>query len=64
MPPLLPLIIHLQTGFALRQLSAQSLPAFHFSLKFSLEPYVLLPHVSLLLYVLGTLFCVYVKAQV
>jgi len=55
----LPLIVHLQTGFALGQLSAQGLPALHFSLKLSLQPDVLLPHVSLLLDVLGTFLCVW-----
>lgn len=53
-----PLIIHLQAGFTLRQLSAQGLPALHLSLELSLQPDVLLPHLSLLFYVLGPLLCV------
>lgn len=55
----LPFIVHLQTGFTLWQLSAQGLPALHFSLKLSLQPDVFLPHVSFLLDVLCTLLCVW-----
>lgn len=55
----LPLIVHLQAGFTLRQLSAQGLPALHLPLELSLQPDVLLPHLSLLFDVLGTLLCVW-----
>lgn len=51
----LPLIVHLQAGFTLRQLSAQGLPALHLPLELSLQPDVLLPHLSLLFDVLSSL---------
>jgi len=50
-----PLVIHLQAGLALRQLPAQRLPALHLALQLALQADVLLPHVSLLLDVLGAL---------
>lgn len=54
----LPLVVHLQAGFTLRQLSAQGLPALHLPLELSLQPDVLLPHLSLLFDVLSSLLCV------
>lgn len=59
----IPLIIHFQAGFTFRQLSAQGLPALHLSLELSLQPDILLPHLSLFFYVLGPLLCVYREKQ-
>lgn len=55
----LPLVVHLQTGLALRQLSTQGFAALHLSLQLPLQTDVLLTHVPLLLNVLGPLLCVW-----
>ena len=53
-----PLVVHLETGLALRQVAAQSLAPLYLHLQLPLQTQVLLPDVFLILRVVGHLLCI------